>query len=65
MSFSSLMKHIDSRYYFLIRSLLEEGELLHEKIFLGSQNLVDVLTKPLTIAKLKLCASANLVGLHV
>jgi hypothetical protein len=58
--FHARTKHIDLRYHF-IRSLLEEGELLLEKI-LGSQNPADMLTKSVTIEKLKLCSTS--VGLR-
>ena len=51
---------IDVRYHF-IRRLLEDGELILEKI-LGSKNPTDMLTKSVTVNKLKLCATS--VGLH-
>jgi len=52
-------KHIDVRYYF-IRQLLEDGELLLEKI-LGSKNPADMLTKSVTVNKLK-CSTS--IGFH-
>ena len=58
--FHARTKHIDLRYHF-IRSLLEEGSLLLVKI-LGSKNPADMLTKPVTVDKLKLCSTS--VGLH-
>ena len=58
--FHARTKHIDLRYHF-IRELLEDGELLLEKI-LGSKNPADMLTKAVTIEKLKLCSTS--VGLH-
>ena len=53
-------KHIQLRYHF-IRSALEDGALVLEKIA-GSQNPADMLTKAVTIDKLKLCSTS--VGLH-
>ena len=47
------------RYYF-IRSTMEDGVLVLEKI-LGSLNLENMLTKIVSVEKLKLCAT--LVGL--
>ena len=58
--FHARTKHIGLRYHF-IRSFLEDRELLLEKI-LGSENPVDMLTKAVTIEKLKLCATS--VGQH-
>lgn len=58
--FHARTKHIDLRYHF-IRSLLEDGDLLLQKI-LGSKNPADMLTKPVTIDKLKLCSTS--VGLR-
>ena len=49
-------KHIQVRYHF-IRSALEDGVLVLEKI-LGSQNPADMLTKTVPIEKLKLCATS-------
>ena len=54
--FHSRTKHIQARYHF-IRSLLEDGMISLEKIS-GSQNLADMLTKAVTIDKLKLCATS-------
>lgn len=59
-SFHSRTKHIQLRYHF-IRSLLEDGILKLEKIS-GSQNPADMLTKTVTIDKLKLCSAS--VGLY-
>jgi len=53
-------KHIQLRYHF-IRSLLDSGELLLEKIC-GAENPADMLTKVVTVDKLKLCAAS--VGLQ-
>ena len=47
------------RYHF-IRYLVEDKLVILEKIY-GSKNLADMLTKGVTIEKLKLCAA--LVGL--
>jgi hypothetical protein len=58
--FHARTKHIDLRYHF-IRSLLEDGDLLLEKI-LGDRNPADMLTKSVTVQKLKLCSTS--VGLH-
>ncbi|WVZ04917.1 hypothetical protein V8G54_018263 [Vigna mungo] len=55
-AFHSRTKHIDVRYHF-IRSLLEDGVLTLRKI-LGSKNLADMLTKVVTIDKLKLCSTS-------
>ena len=54
--FHSRTKHIQVRYHF-IRSLLEDGMISLEKIS-GSQNPVDILTKVVTIDKLKLCTTS-------
>jgi len=51
--FHSRCKHIQLRYYF-IRELINDGDLSLLKI-LGSENLVDMLTKPVTVDKLRLC----------
>ena len=53
-------KHIQVRYHF-IRSVLEDGVLVLEKIP-GSKNPADMLTKSVTIDKLKLCSAS--VGLQ-
>ena len=58
--FHARTKHIDLRYHF-IRSLLEDGDLLLEKI-LGDRNPADMLTKSVTVQKLKLCSTS--VGLR-
>ena len=55
-SFHSRTKHIQLRYHF-IRSLLEDGILKLEKIS-GAQNPADMLTKTVTIDKLKLCSTS-------
>ncbi|PON61539.1 hypothetical protein PanWU01x14_144550 [Parasponia andersonii] len=49
-------KHIQVRYHF-IRSALEDGVLVLEKIP-GSKNPADMLTKTVTIDKLKLCSAS-------
>ena len=49
-------KHIDLHYHF-IRSLIEDEVLKPVKI-IGSKNLADMLTKPVTTEKLKLCATS-------
>ena len=59
-AFHSRTKHIGLRYHF-IRSLLEDEVLKLEKIQ-GIKNPADMLTKTVTIDKLKLCST--LVGLH-
>ena len=56
----SRSKHIDLHYHF-IRSLIEHGVLKFLKI-VGSKNLSDMLTKPVTTEKLELYAA--LVGLQ-
>jgi hypothetical protein len=53
-AYHSSTKHIQLRYHF-IHSLLESEQLILEKIC-GTENLVDMLTKGVTIEKLKLCA---------
>ncbi|KAK2366240.1 putative mitochondrial protein [Trifolium repens] len=55
-AFHSRTKHIDLRYHF-IRSLLEDEVLTLKKI-LGSKNPADMLTKVVTIDKLKLCSTS-------
>ena len=52
-SFHLKSKHIQMRYYF-IRYLVENRLLILEKIW-GSKNPIDMLTKGVTIEKLKLC----------
>ena len=54
--FHSRIKHIGLRYHF-IRSLLEDELLILRKI-LGSKNPTDMLTKVVTIEKLKLCSTS-------
>ena len=49
-------KHIQVRYHF-IRLALEDGVLVLEKIH-GSLNLADMLTKTVSVKKLKLCATS-------
>ena len=53
-AFHSRTKHLRLRYHF-IRSLLEDEVLKLEKIQ-GSKNPADMLTKTMTIDKLKLCS---------
>jgi hypothetical protein len=55
-AFHSRTKHIDLRYHF-IRSLIEDEVLTLRKI-LGSKNPADMLTKVVTIDKLKLCSTS-------
>ena len=52
-SFHLKSKHIQMRYHF-IRYLVEDRLLILEKIW-GSKNPIDMLTKGVTIEKLKLC----------
>ena len=59
-AFHSRTKHIGLRYHF-IRSLLEDEVLKLEKIQ-GTKNPADMLTKTVTIDKLKLCSTS--VGLQ-
>ena len=59
-AFHSRTKHIQLRYHF-IRSLLDDGQLILEKIQ-GSENPGDMLTKDVPIEKLKLCKAS--VGLQ-
>ncbi len=59
--YHSRTKHIQVRYHF-IRSVLEDGILMLEKIP-RSKNPADMLTKTVTIDKLKLCSTS--VGLQV
>ena len=58
-TFHSKSKHIQTKYNF-IRYLVEDKLVILEKIC-GSKNLADMLTKGVTIEKLKLCAA--LIGL--
>uniref|UniRef100_A0A803NDX7 Retrovirus-related Pol polyprotein from transposon TNT 1-94-like beta-barrel domain-containing protein n=1 Tax=Chenopodium quinoa TaxID=63459 RepID=A0A803NDX7_CHEQI len=55
-AFHSRTKHIGIRYHF-IRSLLEDEVLTLKKI-LGNKNPADMLTKTVTIDKLKLCSTS-------
>jgi hypothetical protein len=55
-AFHSRTKHIDLRYHF-IRSLLEDEVLTLKKIE-GRKNTADMLTKVVTIHKLKLCSTS-------
>jgi hypothetical protein len=55
-AYHSRTKHIQLRYHF-IRSLLESEQLLLEKIC-GTENPADMLTKGVTIEKLKLCTTS-------
>ena len=54
--FHSKSKHIQTKYHF-IRYLIEDKLVILEKIC-GSKNLADMLTKGVTIEKLKLCAAS-------
>ena len=61
LAFHSKSKHIQKKYHF-IRYLVEDKLVILEKIC-GSKNPVDMLTKGITIEKLKLCAtSVGLLG---
>ena len=55
-AFHSKLKHIQKKYNF-IRYLIEDKLVILEKIC-GSKNLADMLTKGVTIEKLKLCADS-------
>lgn len=55
-AFHSRTKHVGHRYHF-IRSLLEDEVLTLSKIQ-GSETPTDMLTKVVTIDKLKLCSSS-------
>ncbi|RVW38125.1 Retrovirus-related Pol polyprotein from transposon TNT 1-94 [Vitis vinifera] len=55
-AFHSKSKHIQTKYHF-IRYLVEDKLVILEKIC-GSKNLADMLTKGVTIEKLKLCAAS-------
>ena len=59
LAFQSKSKHIQTKYHF-IRYLVEDKLVILEKIY-GSKNLADMLTKGVTIEKLKLCTA--LIGL--
>ena len=54
--FHSKLKHMQTKYHF-IRFLVEDKLVILEKIC-GSKNLADMLTKGVTIEKLKLCAAS-------
>ena len=53
--FHAKRKHIQTKYHF-IQSLLEDKALRLEKIH-GNENPIDMLTKTVTIDKLKLCST--------
>ena len=55
-AFHSKLKHIQTKYHFF-RYLVEDKLVILEKIF-GSKNPIDMLTKGVTIEKLKLCAAS-------
>ena len=55
-AFHSKLKHIQTKYHF-IHYLIEDKLVILEKIC-GSKNLADMLTKGVTIEKLKLCATS-------
>ena len=54
--FHSKSKHIQTKYHF-IRYLVQDKLVILEKIY-GSKNPADMLTKGVTIEKLKLCATS-------
>ena len=56
LAFHSKSKHIQTKYHF-IRYLVEDKLVMLEKIC-GSKNPADMLTKGVTIEKLKLCAAS-------
>ena len=56
LAFHSKSKHIQTKYHF-IRYLLEDKLVILEKIC-GSKNPANMLTKGVTIEKLKLCAAS-------
>ena len=56
LAFHSKSKHIQKKYHF-IRYLVEDKLVILEKIC-GFKNLVDMLTKGVTIEKLKLCVAS-------
>ena len=56
LAFHSKSKHIQTKYHF-IRYLVEDKLVILEKIC-GSKNSTDMLTKGVTIEKLKLCATS-------
>ena len=55
-TFHSKSKHIQTKYHFICY-LVEDKLVILEKIF-GFKNSVDMLTKSVTIEKLKLCAAS-------
>ena len=55
-TFHSRTKHIQLRYHF-IRSLLDSGQLILEKIR-GTEDPADMFTKVVTADKLKLCVAS-------
>ena len=55
-TFHSKSKHMQMRYHFICY-LAEDKPVILEKIC-GSKNLVDMLTKGVTIKKLKLCTAS-------
>ena len=55
-AFHSKSKHIQKKYHF-IRYLIEDKRVILEMIC-RSKNLADILTKGVTIEKLKLCAAS-------
>ena len=55
-AFHSKSKHIQTKYHF-IHYLVEDKLIILEKIC-GSKNLADMLTKGVTIEKLKLCVAS-------
>ena len=54
--FHSKLKHIQTKYHF-IRYLVKDKLVILEKVC-GSKNPTDMLTKSVTIEKLKLCAAS-------
>ena len=59
-AFHSKTKHIQIKYHF-IRQLLDDEQLMLEKVC-ESKNPIDMLTKVVTLDKLKLCKTS--IGLH-
>ena len=55
-TFHLKLKHIQTKYHF-IRYFFEDKLVILEKIF-GFKNSTDMLTKGVTIEKLKLCATS-------
>ena len=55
-AFHSKSKHIQTKYHFVCY-LVEDKLVILEKIY-GSKNPTDMLTKGVTIEKLKLCAAS-------